>query len=87
MGGMQAETNLALMMMKRLRIIGSTLRARPIPEKAAIMDQLLKNVWPDIEKGRIKPIIETVIPLPEAQQAHELVAGNDTVGKVVLSLD
>ncbi len=87
MGGIQADTNLAVMMMKRLRIIGSTLRARPIPEKATIMDQLLKNVWPDIEKGHIKPIIEAVIPLPEAQTAHELVAANDTVGKVILSLE
>ncbi|XOV82167.1 MAG: NAD(P)H-quinone oxidoreductase [bacterium] len=87
MGGIQVETNLALMMMKRLRIIGSTLRARPVTEKAAIMDQLLKNVWPDVEKGRIRPVIETVIPLPLAQQAHDLVAGNNTVGKVVLTLE
>jgi putative PIG3 family NAD(P)H quinone oxidoreductase len=86
MGGIQTDMNLALLMMKRLRIIGSTLRARPIAEKAAVMDQLLKNVWPNIENGDIQPIIEAVLPLPQAQQAHQLVAGNDTVGKVVLSL-
>ncbi len=86
MSGIQTDMNLALLMMKRLRIIGSTLRARPIAEKAAVMDQLLENVWPNIEKGDIQPIIEAVIPLPQAQQAHQLVAANDTVGKVVLSL-
>jgi len=87
MGGMTTELNLAALMMKRIRIVGSTLRARPIAEKAAVMDQLKAHVWPHIEAGRIKPVIEAVLPLPEAGQAHELVAGNNTLGKVVLSLD
>lgn len=86
MGGISAELNLAAMMMKRLRIVGSTLRARPIAEKAAVMDQLFDNVWPHIEAGRIKPVIETTVPLPEAGRAHAIVASNDTVGKVVLTL-
>ncbi len=86
MGGVQAELNLGLMMMKRLRIIGSTLRARSIGEKALVMDALRERVWPLIEDGEIKPIIEAEVPLPEAQRAHELVAANDTVGKVILTL-
>ena len=86
MGGMQAELNLALMLMKRLRIIGSTLRARSIAAKSAVMDGLRRDVWPKIENGTIKPIIETVVPMAEAQRAHDLVAGNATVGKVLLEL-
>ena len=86
MGGVQAELNLALLLMKRLRIIGSTLRTRSIAAKSAVMDGLKRDVWPKIESGGIQPIIETVIPMPEAQRAHELVAGNETVGKVLLAL-
>ncbi len=86
MGGVQTELNLAVMMMKRLRIVGSTLRARPISEKAAVMDQLQQKVWPNIESGKIKPIIETTIPMAEAGRAHTLIASNETVGKVVLTL-
>ena len=86
MGGAQAELNMALLLMKRLRIIGSTLRVRSIAAKSAVMDGLQRDVWPKIEKGSIQPIIETVIPMPEAQRAHELVAGNETVGKVMLEL-
>ncbi len=87
MGGVKAEMNLGLMMMKRLRLIASTLRARPIGEKAAIMDRLLQDVWPKLEDGTIKPIIETSIKLANAGEAHALVATNETVGKVILTLD
>lgn len=86
MGGAQCELNLALLLMKRLRIVGSTLRPRSIAAKSAVMDGLKRDVWPKIEKGSIEPIIETVISMPEAQRAHELVAGNETVGKVLLEL-
>ena len=68
------------------RIIGSTLRARSIAAKSAVMDGLQRDVWPKIEKGSIEPIVETVFPMPEAQRAHDLVASNETVGKVMLEL-
>ena len=86
MGGVKAELNLGALMMKRLRIVGSTLRARPIPEKARVMDELLTRVWPLVERGDIKPIIERVFPIEDAEAAHALVAGNQTIGKVVLSV-
>ena len=86
MGGIQTELNLGLLMMKRLKIVGSTLRARPISEKSAVMDQLLAKVWPKLETGAIKPVIETTVPMMDAAQAHQLVAGNGTVGKVLLTL-
>jgi len=86
MGGPRAELNLGLALVKRLRIIGSTLRARPVTEKAAVMDALKARVWPLFESGAIEPVIEAVFPIQEAERAHELVAGNETVGKVVMTL-
>ena len=86
MGGARADINLASLLGKRLKLIGSTLRSRSISEKAQVMDALLNWVWPHLEDGRIKPIIEAVIPIEEAQDAHDLVESNDTFGKVVLSV-
>ena len=87
MGGAQSDINLGLLMMKRLRVIGSTLRARPISEKAAVMDALTRDVWPGFEDGSIKPIIEATFPIENTNEAHALVAGNQTVGKVVLEVE
>ena len=86
MGGVNSEVNLGLMMMKRLRIIGSTLRARSIAAKAEVMDRLYRDVWPALEGGEIQAIIEEVVPMQDAARAHDLVAGNETVGKVILAL-
>jgi len=86
MGGAGAELNLGARLVTRLRGIGSTLRARPISEKSAVMDELKRRVWPLFESGDIEPIVETVMPITEAEQAHALVASNETVGKVVLTI-
>jgi putative PIG3 family NAD(P)H quinone oxidoreductase len=86
MGGAQTEINLAMMMIKRLRVVGSTLRARPLEEKAEVMYQLLDKVWPKIESGEIKPIVDTVFPIKQADEAHQLVASDKTIGKVILSV-
>ena len=86
MGGTSGELNLAAVMMKRLRIVGSTLRARPIGEKALVMDALKERVWPEIEAGRIRPIIEAEFPIQQAAEAHELMASNESFGKIVLNL-
>ncbi len=86
MGGAVSEINIGLMMMKRLRVIGSTLRARPIAGKAKVMDALRQRVWPKIENGEIKPIIEKVFAIADVEAAYQLVASNNTVGKVVLTI-
>jgi putative PIG3 family NAD(P)H quinone oxidoreductase len=86
MGGAQTDINLAAMMIKRLRVIGSTLRARPLAEKAAVMQQLRDLVWPKIESGEIKPVVDSIFPIAEAAQAHDLVATDKTIGKVILSV-
>jgi len=86
MGGSKTEIDLAALMMKRIRVIGSTLRARPIAEKAQVMSQLFEKVWPKIESGEIKPIVDTVFPIEQVDEAHKLVSTDATTGKVVLSV-
>jgi putative PIG3 family NAD(P)H quinone oxidoreductase len=86
MGGSKTEIELAMLMMKRLRIIGSTLRARPIDEKATVMQQLESLVWPKLASGDIKPIVDTVFPIEEIDAAHDLVASDKTLGKVILTV-
>jgi NADPH:quinone reductase-like Zn-dependent oxidoreductase len=86
MGGSQSNIDLSMLMMKRLRIIGSTLRARPLHEKEEIIRQLVELVWPRIESGEIRPIVDTVFPIQEIEKAHALVASDKTIGKVVLSV-
>lgn len=86
MGGVEAPLTLAPLMMRRLRIIGSTLRARPVAAKTQIMDALHERVWPLLEDGTIKPIVEEIIPVAEAGRAHALIASDTTFGKVVLQV-
>ena len=86
MGGATANLPLARMMMRRLRIIGSTLRARSIAAKATVMDALQERVWPLLESGEIEPVVERVVPVAEAASAHALLASDRTFGKVVLQV-
>jgi putative PIG3 family NAD(P)H quinone oxidoreductase len=86
MGGVQSEINLATVVMKRIRIIGSTLRARSAAAKSLVMDGLQRDVWPHLEAGSIVPIIDEVLPIESADRAHELMAGDQTFGKLVLQI-
>ena len=86
MGGVQSEINLATVVMKRIRIIGSTLRARSAAAKSLVMDGLQRDVWPHLEAGSIVPIIDEVLPIESAERAHELMAGDQTFGKLVLQI-
>lgn len=86
MGGLSAELNLGAMLMKRQRIIGSTLRSRSLSAKAELIRALSDRVWPHFENRALKPVIECVFPIEEADQAHTLVASNKTIGKVILSI-
>jgi putative PIG3 family NAD(P)H quinone oxidoreductase len=86
MGGAATQINLAMLLMKRIRVIGSTLRARSVAAKSAVMDQLEAVVWPLIADGRIVPIIDSRFPISECDAAHQHVAGNTTTGKVILEV-
>ncbi|MEM1231484.1 MAG: NAD(P)H-quinone oxidoreductase [Pseudomonadota bacterium] len=86
MGGVSADLSLGLMMMKRLRLIGSTLRARPPAAKAAVMDALAAHVWPLVAQGTIKPVIDRAFPIAEAAAAHEHMAADANIGKLILTV-
>ena len=82
--GQKATVDLRPLMVKRLIHTGSTLRPRPPEEKAVIAEALKAKVWPLLEAGRCKPIIDSVFPLAEASKAHERIESAGHVGKVVL---
>lgn len=84
--GAKVELNLAPVMMKRLTVTGSTLRARPVADKAPIADALRQTVWPLIASGAIRPVIHQVFPLSEAAAAHTLMESNRHIGKLVLQV-
>lgn len=84
LGGAKAEVNLMPVMLKRLTLTGSTLRAREVAFKGDIAEKLREHVWPLIEAGRIKPVIDTVFPLAEAAKAHALMESSAHMGKIVL---
>ncbi|MEI7516666.1 MAG: NAD(P)H-quinone oxidoreductase [Betaproteobacteria bacterium] len=83
-GGVQAEVNAGLVMRKRLTVTGSTLRVRPVAFKAAIAQALLRQVWPLLAHGRIKPVVHAVFAAADAGQAHAMMQASDHVGKIVL---
>ena len=85
LGGMTATVNFGLMLMKRLSFLATTLRARPNAEKGAIRDALLREVWPLIEAGKIKPVVDHIYPLAEAQAAHERMNTSGHIGKILLT--
>jgi NADPH:quinone reductase len=84
--GMTAEINVALVMMKRLTLTGSTLRPRSVAFKSLVADELHRTVWPHVEAGRLKPIIDRTFPLVETAAAHALMESGDHIGKIVLTL-
>ena len=83
-GGTRAELDLNALLRKRARVHATTLRGRPAPEKAAIVSAVREQVWPLVESGQVRPVIETVLPLAEADQAHRLMEAGRHVGKILL---
>ncbi|MBB4168009.1 NAD(P)H-quinone oxidoreductase [Rhizobium sp. BK538] len=87
LGGAVAEkVNLAPIMVKRLTITGSTLRPRTAEEKRAIRDDLLSQVWPLLDEGKLAPVIDTVISFEEVAEAHRLMETSGHIGKIMLRL-
>ncbi len=83
-GGTKSGFNAGDVLRRRLTITGSTLRPRPVAFKAAIARQLRQTVWPLLERGDIRPVIERVFPAAQAAQAHALMESGQHVGKIVL---
>ena len=86
LGGPKATVNFAKLMVKRLRHTGSTLRPRSIDFKAMVADEIEKTVWPFVQGGRLRPIVDSTFPLAEANAAHERMESGEHVGKIVLEV-
>jgi NADPH2:quinone reductase len=82
--GVKAEVNIQMIMGRRLTITGSTLRPRPVADKAAIASELRRRVWPLLESGAVKPIIHASFPLREAAEAHRVMESSAHIGKLLL---
>ena len=83
-GGRTGELDLGQLVVKRASVAASTLRARPRAEKAKICAGVRDEVWPLVEAGRIRPVIYRRLPMSQAAEAHQLVASNAHIGKVLL---
>jgi putative PIG3 family NAD(P)H quinone oxidoreductase len=86
LGGNKVEISLRDIMMKRLVLTGSTLRARSVAEKGAIAAALEANVLPLLAKGQLRPVIDSTFPLAKAAEAHRRIEHADHIGKIVLTL-
>jgi putative PIG3 family NAD(P)H quinone oxidoreductase len=84
LGGSNTEINVGVIMQKRLTVTGSTLRARPVADKARIASAVRDLVWPLLESGAVKPIIHATFPLRDAAGAHRLMESSTHIGKIVL---
>lgn len=84
-GGRKGELDLGALMARGASVTGTMLRARPLAQKAAIVRGVRDEIWPLIERGAVRPVVDRVIPLPEAAKAHEIVQSNAHLGKVVLA--
>jgi len=83
-GGTRGELDLGMLMAKRGSIFAATLRARPPAEKAQVVTAAQEHVWPLISAGRIVPVIERVLPMADAAEAHRLLDEGTHVGKILL---
>ncbi|HYN40409.1 MAG TPA: NAD(P)H-quinone oxidoreductase [Thermoanaerobaculia bacterium] len=86
MGGGTAELDLRAVLSKRLRIVGSTLRARALAEKVDLTSAFVRDVLPGFADGRFRPLVDSVFPLEHAAEAHRRMAANANVGKIVLTV-
>lgn len=85
-GGTKGELDLGALLGKRGAVIATTLRARPVDEKAAICAAVAEHVWPLVADGVVRPIVHTTLPLADAADAHRLMEDSGHVGKIVLTV-
>lgn len=86
LAGTKTEIDLKNIYVRNVRIIGSTLRSRTPEMKAYILSELVKNVFPKVEGGAVKPTIYKVLPIQQAEEAHDILYRGENVGKVVLTV-
>ncbi|MBQ1217257.1 MAG: NAD(P)H-quinone oxidoreductase [Clostridia bacterium] len=87
LAGQKTEIDLKNIYVRNVRIIGSTLRSRPPQVKAQILAELVEKVWPKVSSGEVKPTIYRVLPIQQAEAAHDILYRGENVGKVVLTVE
>ncbi|MEV4437738.1 NAD(P)H-quinone oxidoreductase [Streptomyces sp. NPDC049577] len=85
-GGRRAELDLGALLMKRAAVMGTSLRARPLAEKATIVAAVREHVWPLIAAGRVRPVVDRTMPLRDAAGAHQVLEESAHIGKVLLTV-
>ena len=85
-GGTKGELDLGALLTKRATVVATSLRARPAEQKAAIVAAVREHVWPLVEAGRVRPVVDGVLPLEQVADAHRLLEASTHVGKVVLTI-
>lgn len=85
-GGSRGELDLGALLAKRAAVHATSLRARPAAEKAAIVESVLAGVWPAIDNGEVRPVIDRVLPLDAVAEAHRVMEESSHVGKILLSV-
>ncbi|MGH8825152.1 MAG: NAD(P)H-quinone oxidoreductase [Jiangellaceae bacterium] len=85
-GGQRASLDLSELMAKRAALIATTLRARPTEEKATIVAAVREHVWPLLESGEIRPVVDRTVPMAAATEAHRIVEAGEHMGKVLLTV-
>ncbi|MCX3063855.1 NAD(P)H-quinone oxidoreductase [Streptomyces beihaiensis] len=85
-GGVKGELNIGTLLGKRGAITATTLRARPLAEKAAVVAAVREHVWPLIEGGHVRPVVDRELPMSDAAQGHRVLEESGHIGKVLLTL-
>ena len=83
-GGAKAGLDLRALQLKRASVHATTLRSRPLAEKAAIVAGVLEHVWPLVEAGKVTPVIDRVLPMSDAAAAHRVIEAGVHIGKILL---
>ncbi|WP_424887997.1 NAD(P)H-quinone oxidoreductase [Streptomyces sp. XH2] len=84
-GGRKAELDLGALLTKRAAVMGTSLRGRPLAEKAAIIAAVREHVWPLVAGGRVRPVVDRTMPMSEAAEAHRVMEQSAHVGKILLT--
>jgi putative PIG3 family NAD(P)H quinone oxidoreductase len=84
--GAKTDINLVPLMMNRLTVTGSTLRAQSFEQKAVMVEEIMDQVFPHLESGAIRPVIDSVFPLDDVEQAHERMQSGEHMGKIILEI-
>jgi len=86
MNGFKAEVNFAPLLMKRITMTASTLRAQTFAQKAVMVEEIMEHIYPHLQSGKIKPVIDSIYPLEQAEQAHGHMQSGQHMGKIILKM-